>query len=304
MSRWEQFPSRGRGRDPGLRDGRWRKAAVTAAKDKADALSRALGGLGVVVTRPIGQAERLCALIEEAGGATIRFPAIEIGDPEDGSALASAIEALDEFDLAVFISANAVARTLPRVWASRGWPASLKVAAIGQATARELDRHGLRADVSPRERFDSEALLDLPEMKAVVGKRVVIFRGDGGRELLGQTLRDRGAVVDYVETYRRVQPRAGADRLMRLWAEGSVDIFTVTSSQALRNLFELVGPQGRRRLLETPLVVIGARTVDLAARLGFKQSVLMADEASDAGVVRKLIEWRESATAAGSATDE
>ena len=81
-------------------------------------------------------------------------------------------------------------------------------------------------------------------------------------------------------------------------------MFTVTSSQSLQNLFELVGPLGRRRLRETPLVVIGTRTVELAAQMGFKKSVLMADEASDAGVVRKLIEWRVSAQATGSATDE
>jgi uroporphyrinogen-III synthase len=137
-------------------------------------------------------------------------------------------------------------------------------------------------------------MLELPEMKAVAGKRIVVFRGDGGRELLGQTLRQRGAVVDYVESYQRVRPRTDANPLMSFWARGGIDVFTVTSSQSLHNLFELVGSLGQQWLRETPLVVIGKRTADLAARMGLKRPALLADEASDEGIVRKLIEWRAS----------
>jgi uroporphyrinogen-III synthase len=267
---------------------------VIAGKGDPGDVSGALGRVGVVVTRPLAQAQRLCDFIEEAGGTTIKFPVLEIRDPKDTETLLTAIDALDSYDLAIFISPNAVGRTMNRVLERRRLPATLQVAAIGGGTARELVRFGAAADICPKRRFDSEAMLELPEMKAVAGKRIVVFRGDGGRELLGQTLRQRGAVVDYVESYQRVRPQTDANPLMSFWARGGIDVFTVTSSQSLHNLFELVGSLGQQWLRETPLVVIGKRTADLAARMGLKRPALLADEASDEGIVRKLIEWRAS----------
>src|SRR3990167_5142020 len=152
-----------------------------------------LKGVGVVVTRPAHQAERLAELIERAGGRAIRFPTLEIFDAQDMTPLSGAIDRLEQFDLAIFISPNAVNRVMNQVRAKRVWPSDLRCAAVGKGSAKALERFGCDAVIVPQGRFDSEALLALPELQDMAGKRVVIFRGEGGRELLGDELVRRGA---------------------------------------------------------------------------------------------------------------
>ncbi|MBE0621724.1 MAG: uroporphyrinogen-III synthase, partial [Burkholderiales bacterium] len=182
--------------------------------------STPLAGRRVVVTRPAGQTAHLAALIRAAGGEPLLFPALEIFDAADLQPVRALIERLDSFDLAIFISANAVDKALAMVRERRAWPPALRVATVGRGSERELERHGYTAVIAPAERFDSEGLLDLPELKQMAGKRVVIFRGEGGRELLGDTLDARGAVVEYAECYRRGRPNADPAPLLDLCARG------------------------------------------------------------------------------------
>jgi len=132
------------------------------------------------------------------------------------------------------------------VRARRAWPAGLRVATVGRGSERELQRHGFAAVIAPTERFDSEGLLDLPELRQVEGKRVVIFRGESGRELLGETLTARGAMIEYAECYRRGRPTADSAPLLALCARHELDAFTVTSSEGLGNLHAMLGEAGRR----------------------------------------------------------
>ena len=168
---------------------------------------QSLLGLGVLVTRPQGQAETFCRLIEEQGGTTIRFPVLEITTPSDPTPLEALISTLDQFDLAIFISINAVEWTLKAIRRDhRELPDSLRLAVIGPTTARALEALGHPPHLMPPPPYNSESLLALPEMEQVTGRRVIIFRGEGGREHLAETLRSRGAVVEYAEAYRRVRP--------------------------------------------------------------------------------------------------
>ena len=98
---------------------------------------------------------------------------------------------------------------------SRTFPPSLTAVAVGQGTRNALGHFGIDNVIVPSARFDSEALLELRELREVTGKRFVIFRGDSGRELLGETLLKRGATVTYVECYRRVKPEADTAPLLR-----------------------------------------------------------------------------------------
>jgi uroporphyrinogen-III synthase len=255
---------------------------------------RALDGLGVLVTRPAHQAEPLCALIEAEGGRAIRFPVLEILDPVDRGPLLAVVDRLHEYDLAIFISPNAVTKALNLILGRRSWPEDVRIAAIGKGSARELQRFGHEPDVRPPQRFDSEALLEMPALQEVAGRRVVIFRGDGGRELLGDTLRARGAQVDYAECYRRGRPQADVTGLLKSWARGELHVVTVTSSESLRNLYDMVGKLGQQWLRRTPLVVVSERMVQLAAELGFKHGPILAHEASDGAVVEALKSWRRS----------
>lgn len=250
---------------------------------------RPLAGLGIGVTRPAHQAEELAALIRAAGGVPVACPVLEIQDVEDLGPLRALIDRLETFDLAVFISPNAVAKAMNLIQARRALPAGLRFAAVGKASARELAKFGVTEVIAPQQRFDSEALLALPALQDVAGKRVVIFRGDGGREVLGDTLVARGARIEYAECYRRTRPRGGAESLMRAWARDELAAITVTSSEGLHNLFDMVGTLGRQWLKKTPLFVPHERIAATARTLGLQQVIVT--EPGDEGLVRGLVEW-------------
>jgi uroporphyrinogen-III synthase len=144
----------------------------------------------------------------------------------------------------------------------------LRVAAIGKGSVRELERFGITGVIAPDRQFDSEHLLELPELLSVAGQRVVIFRGDGGRELLGDTLTARGAHVDYVECYRRERPQVDAAPLLAAWDGHTLHAVTMTSSEGMRNLYEMVGESGRGRLCATPVFAPHPRIAAVARELG------------------------------------
>jgi len=247
----------------------------------------------VLVTRPVAQAAGLAALIQAAGGEPILFPVLEIAPPSDLAPLYALIDRLDGFDIAIFISPNAVSRSLNLIHARRGGlPAGLRLATVGRGSARELQRMvGRPPDLCPQERFESEALLQLPEFQAIAGLRVVIFRGEGGRELLADTLRERGAVVEYAEVYRRAVPNLDVGLLLRRWSRGDVGVVTITSSEGLRNLFDRVGQLGQAWLRSTPLIVINPRQAELARELGIRE-IGIASQASDEAILAAICAWR------------
>ena len=242
-----------------------------------------LNGRGVLVTRPAAQAERLCRLIEAANGRPIAVPSIEIApgaDPREAAARLS-----ESWDLMYFVSPNAVAHALGMV-PDGSWPRVDKIAAVGRATAQALTDAGRAPDLVPEQRFDSETLLRMPELADMRGRRVLIVRGAGGRALLADTLRARGAEVAFAEVYRRLRPEFDPEPLLATWSD-SVSIVTATSDEVLLNLLEMLGAEGRAHVLATPLVVVAERTAETARGLGFS-CVEVAERAEDAAIVRSL----------------
>lgn len=249
-----------------------------------------LAGLGILVTRPAHQAEHLSQLIRRDGGAPILFPALEIVDIPDLQPLQDLIARLDQFDLAIFISPNAVNKAMNLIRAQRKLPAHLQIAAIGKGSAKVLAQFDVRDVISPKQGFDSEALLARPELTAVADKRIVIFRGDGGREVLGDLLVQRGAKVEYAECYRRIKPQVDNGKLLYLWARNELHAITVTSSEVLRNLYDLVGKLGQQWLKKTPVFVPHERIADAARELGLQQVFVTA--VGDEGMVAGIAAWR------------
>jgi uroporphyrinogen-III synthase len=240
----------------------------------------ALAGRGVLVTRPAAQAERLCALIEAAGGRAIRLPVLDIEPAADPAPLRRLLA--ERWDLLIFVSRNAVEQALPLL-PGGALPSGPRLAAVGRATAEALAGAGRAPDLVPAGRYDSETLLEMPELADVRGWRVLIVRGEGGRTLMRDTLAGRGAEVVYAEVYRRVLPSSDVDALVARWDE-QVAVTMATSDEALRNLLTLVGPAGRAALLATPLVVVAERTADLARQLGFGE-VGVAARADDESIL-------------------
>ena len=255
---------------------------MTAATTPAGALS----GRGIVVTRPRDQALALAELIEREGGRALVFPAIAIEEVADRSGIERLVDDLHRFDIAIFISPNAAAKGLDAVRRRRELPAHLTVAAVGGGSARELERRGVLRVIVPQAGFDSEALLDLPEFGDVAGKRVVIFRGEGGRAMLGATLKARGASVEYAECYRRAKPCADIAPLLEAWARCEIDAVIATSSEGLRNFSEMLGERGREALASTPLFVPHPRIEATARTLGITSIVVTG--AGDDAIVASL----------------
>jgi uroporphyrinogen-III synthase len=250
-----------------------------------------LAGLKIAVTRPRDQAAPLARRIEHAGGIPLLFPLLDIAPVGDQSALREQVSRLPQFDLAIFISPNAVQYGMAAIRAMGELQQKLKIATVGQGSAKALRELGIANIIAPAERFDSEGLLALPELQDVAGWRVLILRGDGGRELLGDTLRARGATVEYAACYRRSKPQQDIAALL----DAAPDVITVTSSEALDHLWQMLGDARRDSVYGIPLFVPHQRIAELAQRQGWRQVLLTG--AGDDGLLSALIAWAQRRTA-------
>jgi uroporphyrinogen-III synthase len=250
-----------------------------------------LRGRAVLVTRPVQQADALAGLIRDAGGDPVLFPALAIEPPTDLVKVRAVLADLPSVDLAIFVSPIAAERTFALLKAA--WPAEVAVAAVGEGTASVLRRHvlGPRAGgvIVPAEGADSEALLASRELQEVRGKRVLICRGEGGRDLLAEELRRRGAQVSYAEPYRRVRPATDPSELIDRWERGGLHAVTALSGETLDNLWAMLGARGQQLLRRTPLFVPHPNIAERAARLGLTE--LAITPPGEAGIVRGLSAW-------------
>ena len=248
-----------------------------------------LAGRTLVVMRPREQAGSLCERIRAAGGEALLFPVIAVGPALDPAPLEALIERLDAFDLAFFVSPNAANYAMQFILPRRTWPATLKVATVGKGSERVLRGYGFEHVIAPQDGFDSEAVIALPEFatEAVAGRRVLIFRGDGGRELLADTLRERGASVEYVTCYRRFCPDLDPALLLQPVASGEVDGLLLTSSEGVRNLRQMLGEEGLTALLPLTVFASHPRIVAQARAAGFDDVV--ETPAGDDGLMRALV---------------
>lgn len=244
-----------------------------------------LAGVGVLVTRPVRQAAGLARQLAALGATPVVWPAIVILPPADPAPLARALAHLSDYDIAVFVSANAVEFG---VGDPAKWPPTLAAFAPGPGTGEALAAVGISGARVPAEQFDSEGLLALAELQDVRGRRAIVFRGDGGRELLGDTLRERGARVDYVACYRRAAPASGAQGVREALREGRVDAIAITSSEGLDNLLAAVGDAGGSVLARLPIFVPHPRIAEHTRARGLRA---VATAGSDAGLVAGLLEW-------------
>ena len=252
-----------------------------------NALSRGpLRGAGIVITRPAKQAAVLAQHVAALGGTPFICPAIVILPPADRAPLERARRELERYDHAIFVSVNAVEHTFAKALA---WPERVRAFAPGPGTAAALENAGLHNVHLPATTMDSEGLLALPELADVAGKRVAIFRGSGGRELLGETLTARGAHVDYIECYRRARPASGAAGLIEAWREERVEAVSITSSEGLDNLWDMLDDPTRARFRHTATFVPHARIAERARALALGNIVVTAP--TDAGLLASLLEY-------------
>jgi uroporphyrinogen-III synthase len=199
--------------------------------------------LRVVVTRPAAQAAAWVEQLRERGIDAEALPLIEIAAAEDPAPLVDAWQKIASHRLVVFVSANAVEHFFAAQPDGVAWPDDVAAGAPGPGTADALLRAGCPAAavVSPAveaAQFDSEALWERLRGRDWRGARVLVVRGDGGRDWLADQLRDAGAAIETVGAYRRVAPTfagAGRERLDALVAGDDV-VWLFSSSEAIANL--------------------------------------------------------------------
>jgi uroporphyrinogen-III synthase len=247
-----------------------------------------LTALSVLVTRPAPQATALATNIVALGGEAIVFPSIAI-EPIGAAAPSP-------HDLVIFVSVHAVehgARLIQKT-------ASMRIAAIGKATAAALAALDLAPDIVPLASATSEGLLEHAELKATSTQSVLIVRGEGGRETLRETFAAHGSTVTTLEVYRRVLPAVTPNDIEALetrWADAGIDVVTATSVETYLKLEALLSDRGRALLRKTTLLAPSHRIIDAARANGWHGEALISGGADDPSILGTLARWRARARA-------
>jgi len=245
-----------------------------------------LNNARILITRPEHQAHNLFNEIVKLQGKPILFPTIAIAEVEDKTPLYAIMKKLSDFELAIFISANAVTKTICLLQeCKQQWPNKTKIAAIGQSTANILQEFNLPVTIAPQYEFNSEGLLALSALQQVMKKNIIIFKGEGGRDLLTKVLAERGARIVEANVYRRVPPKASIKSM------DDFDIIICTSNMGLQNLYQMIDANQRPILLNKQLVIVSERMIALAQHLGFVKPPCVADNASDTAIIAALLRF-------------
>jgi uroporphyrinogen III methyltransferase/synthase len=217
---------------------------------KGEGDKKPLAGKKLLITRARDQAAVFSSSLRDLGAEVIELPTIEIVPPASWKGLDKAINQIESYSWLIFTSANGVNFFWQR-WKERNkdrLPPSLRICAIGPATAYQLMEKGIEVHTTPKE-FVAEAILRGFEKSMLKGKRILLARAKEARDILPEGLRKRGAKVDVVETYRTVKPKGGSKRLKQLLRKGKVDAITFTSSSTVNHFGELLKKEDLQNLL-------------------------------------------------------
>ena len=233
-----------------------------------------LSGLTVLITRPSNQVESLRRAIESGGAKVLSLPLIEIRALNDAQAiqdLKDKVLQLDCYQSLIFVSNNAVSfggEVINNYWPQ--FPLKVDVIAVGPTTAEAASERFACEVIQSSSGMTSEDILRLPQLQDVSEKKIGIVRGQGGRELLADTLRERGAIVDYLEAYSRTPiDYTSADFCNRL-LEAGVNVLTVSSGESLDRLTHLL-VDNRKKLQQLNLLVPSQRVGRQAENAGYQQ---------------------------------
>ena len=255
-------------------------------------MTATLNNKRILVTRPEHQAGHLGELISQSGGENILFPTIDILAVLNSEILINRFNHIDEYQLIIFVSRNAVNSVFEHYLKQSDLSGSVQLFAIGSGTAAALAARNMTEVLHAGGQADSESLLQLEALQNefVQNKNVLIVRGVGGRELLADVLTARGASVEYAEVYQRCLPEYEQQYRSDIWQKHNPHAVIVSSNEGLNNLLTLTLAKDQKQLFNTPLVVMSARTVDFAKEMGFIAEIEVAQTKDDAGLMTALLQ--------------
>jgi uroporphyrinogen-III synthase len=254
-----------------------------------------VAGPAVLVTRPEGEAaEGLCRSLRARGYTVEHQPLLELHPIDElPPQLRQRVIDLDQYRHLIFISANAVRfgmAHLQAYWPQ--WPVGVHWYAIGSATAALLATYDIEA-ITPGSAMTSEELLVVPQLANVSGDRVLIVKGEGGRDKLARELAQRGASVDTLACYRRQWPDISSQDFRHRLDRAGVGTILVTSGEGLACLVQLLSPAETSKLGNTTIIVPSARVAQQARDAGFAR-VVTAENASDSAMMHALDQCHQS----------
>ena len=253
-------------------------------------MSELLAGQLIVNTRPSHQQQGLTDGLRSEGADVLQCPAIEIVAASESAGQRELADNLGDYSILIFVSANAVDYAF-RFLLPDAFPRQVKIAAIGAGTQKSVLQHlpHRQHQIIRGQTSNSEGLLDTDELRLVQGDRVLIFRGQSGRNLLGDELSRRGATVDYCEVYRRQAPESLCNELLD--ADVRPTLYLFTSNEGMSNFVGLASESLKPALLATPWLLISERMRESAQQLGHNAEIIIAGDASELGILRSVCEW-------------
>ena len=254
----------------------------------------------VVVTRPSHQSEPFQEKLRSAGANVISFPLLAISPSSDQTLAKQQLEKINDYDLIIFVSANAVKqflKLLPKHLPLASM-STLKITAVGKKTAEELTQQGINVSFFPKKIFNSEALLAMPEIKTIGTKnvnanKVAIIRGEGGRDLLKAQLQKQGAQVDYINVYKRSCPQTSLKILSEHYKNGQLDIILLTSGNSASNLFDLQATEADNTWLNKVTLMVGSERIKqhVLNATPHTGELIAAEDPSDETLFQQLSVW-------------
>lgn len=249
----------------------------------------ALSGFNILVTRPRHQAENLVAALQRSGAHALRFPTLDIVSSTECQKLRTLADAIKDYDIALFVSQNAVVHAFEQLNAQH-WPSTMQYGVVGKGSLTCLAQYGIIPSAIPKQAYNSEGLLNSSLLAQVSGKKIIIFRGQEGRNLLGDVLQERGAQVDYCEVYKRVMASIDEEQYKAVFKQ-PIHLAIFTSSEGLMHAFNMLKPKQAEQLRHIPWLLISERMKETAYNLGFQNDIIVADQASDEGILSALLAW-------------
>lgn len=247
-----------------------------------------LSGIRVLVTRPREDATSLQLGLERLGAEVSHLPTISIRPLTDSVDVTAALDRLGEYDWIAFTSRNAVRTVFDWLGAHhRTMPASVRVAAVGKATAQELGKRGVAADCMPSD-SSARALSAALISNGVVDSAVLLPLGNLAGEEMRMELEDAGARVTVISVYETVPAQSADTGAQEALVRGDVDVVALASPSAFRNLLDLTGESGRKALHHARLVAIGPTTADAIRSAGYTTDAVAATQTME-GLVDAIV---------------
>jgi uroporphyrinogen-III synthase len=197
----------------------------------------------ILVTRAAHQAGKLSEGLRAAGADPVEVPVLEILQPASYDPLDTALRNFTAYDWLIFTSANAVRALIERFAACGIVPGNetkTQIAAVGKATAEAARQAGFTVALTPKE-YVAESLLE--SLTEIEGQRILLARAAIARDIIPDTLRATGAIVDVVDAYQNAIPQDAAEKLRSALAS-RIDAATFTSSSSVTHLAEVARAAG------------------------------------------------------------